>query len=106
MLRRRKMLATILDPLNRPANPARERGHQQLLRKDVRFQPKSSSDIGRDHPNRMLRNVYNSSNLGAKDEEHLGGRPHGERLRHSVPRRRDSASFDRKRQMAPGAKSF
>src|ERR1700728_4881476 len=54
----------------------------------------------------MLREIENSANLGAKDEEHLGGGPHREHLHGAVPGRRDSTTLQRKRQMAAGAKSF
>ena len=67
--RRAEILAALLDPFHRTAEPARERGYGDVLGKDLHLEPEAAAHVRRDDPYARLREI----------EGHRQGRPHDRR---------------------------
>ena len=69
--RRQEVLATGLDPLHGPPQPARHRGQQDVLGIDVTLGAETAPDVGRDHTHLLLGEPECRGDCGAHRERDL-----------------------------------
>src|SRR5439155_26316722 len=75
MRRGHEMLAPLLDPAHRPAEPPREERDQEILRVGMALAAEPAADIQRDHPDPLLDEAEGRGDLAPHPMHHLGGGP-------------------------------
>ena len=93
MARAHQMLATVLDPLHRPPQPARQERNQQVLRVDVPLEAEAAADIRRDAADAGFRQPQHGRSLAPYPMHDLGARPDRHRIRARVMDADDAAAF-------------
>ena len=93
--RAQKMLATVLDPLYRPAKFQRRRRDHGLLGIEDRLRPKSAADVGRDHADRFQLPAKQVGQHAAPDMRRLGARPHRQHIGRGIVAGEHRARLDR-----------
>ena len=69
------VLGTLLDPLHRAAEPARQRHRERFLRVHVQLRAEASADVGSDHADLRLGDAEHELEREAQDVRHLRRRP-------------------------------
>ena len=95
MGRAHQMLAPVLDPAHRPAEPAGEEGDQQVLGIDVAFAAKAAADIERDAAHARFRQAQKRGRLAPNPVHHLGRGPDRHRVGARIIGADDAAAFHR-----------
>ena len=91
-------LAALLDPLDRPAEPPRERERERLLGVDVELRAEPAADVGRDDAELRLRDPDDHrEQRDARDVRHLRRRPQRELARRGNRLDDHAARLDRVR---------
>ena len=91
MAARREVLAPLLDPLHRTAEPAGQRGHRDVLGEHVDLETEAAADVGDDDPHARGGQAERRRQRTAQDRGRLGGGPHGQASRRPSRRRRRAA---------------
>ena len=95
MARTDQMLAAVLDPLHRPAEPARQERDQQVFRINVSLDPEAAADVERDAAHARLRKPQHRGGLTPHPVHHLGGRPDRHRIGARIVLTDHAAAFHR-----------
>ena len=91
------VLVAVLHPAHRPADPAGEPGDYQVFRVDMPLAAEPAADIGRQHPDLLLRHAEREGELLPDPVNDLGRRPDGERVRPPVVLGGHAPAFERHR---------
>ncbi len=90
----REVLATVLDPLDRPAEPVGRRRHQDLLRIDRALRAEAAADVGDDDADVLDRQPERGRDHIAQRVRALRGRRHDERSGVAIAVRDGTARLD------------
>jgi len=91
------VLATRLDPLHRPPEPARHRRQQNVLGIDVPLGAEAAADVRRDHPHLLVREPQGRRDRRAHGERYLRRRPDRQPAVRRLGLDQDAAWLDRHR---------
>ena len=99
---RGQVLAAVLDPLDRPRQPAGQIRGDRLLGKQVRLLSEPAAHVGGHDADVVFGKVEHQRQMRTQDVRHLGGRPNRQRVGRRLERGHAAARLHGQRGMAPG----
>jgi hypothetical protein len=95
-----QILVAVLDPLDRPAEPARGRDHRDLVVEREHLLPETAPDVAHDHPDPVLRHVEEPGEEQPYLVHALAGDDHLQTVAPAVPGGDQAPRLHRDRQVA------